>query len=83
MFLDGDKEPEKRFLYSELSVGEVEDLDKLKDCVKNLTTSGTEILPLIDGHDKEGDFEQKRDVLKTYLQFAEEHLYFFAQQNDT
>lgn len=80
LFLDGDKEPEKRVLYSELSVGEAEDVDILKECVKNLTTSRTEIPPLIDGRDKEGNLKQKKDVFKMYLQFAEEHLYFLPNK---
>lgn len=81
LILDGDKEPNKIVRFSEIPVGETTDVKKMEEYLKNLTSSGAEIQPLIDGNKQGGgNATQKLEVYKLYLQYAESHLFFLPHK---
>lgn len=76
IILDGDKKPQNPIKYSQIPVGEINDVDKLEKYIKGLTSSNSAINALVDGG-KNGSVEsQKIEVYKKYLEYAETHLYY-------
>lgn len=76
IILDGDKKPEKRVRYSEIPVGEINDISNLEKHVRGLTSSNSIINALVDGGKKGAIESQKKEVYKKYLEYAESHLYY-------
>ncbi|MBR5565771.1 MAG: ATP-binding protein [Roseburia sp.] len=76
IILDGDKKPENLIKYSNIPVGEINDIKKLEKYIRNLTTSNSIISPLVDGGKNGAVESQKIDVYKKYLKYAQDHLYY-------
>lgn len=76
IILDGDKKPQNIIKYSQIPIGEINNVDNLEQYIKGLTSSSCAINALVDGG-KNGSVEsQKIEVYKKYLEYAESHLYY-------
>lgn len=81
IILDGDKEPKETFFYSQIPNGDMTNVKKLEQYLRKITASESEICPLIDGNKRDGGNDnQKIEVYKAYLEYADSHLYFLPHK---
>lgn len=76
IILDGDKRPDKLVKYSQISAGEIEDVESLEKYIRGLTSSNSTINALVDGGKNGAVDNQKKEVYQKYLKYAETHLYY-------
>lgn len=76
IILDGDKRPDKLVKYSQISAGEIEDVESLEKYIRGLTSSNSTINALVDGGKNGAVDSQKKEVYQKYLKYAETHLYY-------
>ena len=70
IILDGDKRPDKLVKYSQISAGEIEDVESLEKYIRGLTSSNSTINALVDGGKNGAVDSQKKEVYQKYLKYA-------------
>lgn len=78
IILDGDKRPDKLVKYSQISAGEIEDVESLEKYIRGLTSSNSTINALVDGGKMVQLIVKRKRCIKNILSM-QKHIYIICQ----